>query len=127
MHVTDLVRVHEAGIAHHVAAIRKIDGEHRAASVLHRGRTVVMQLLVVVGLDIAAGENFFEVLREFRVNRHQVFEVTVLWTVLDHPDFAIAFDDLGLDLADFFVHQDVNRQVAVENLLPYFRHAPWTE
>ena len=86
-----------------------------------------MQLLVVVGLDIAAGENFFEVLREFRVNRHQVFEVTVLHAVLDHPDLAVAFDDLGLDLADFFVHQNVNRQMAVENLLPNFRHALGTE
>src|SRR4029077_12793103 len=107
--------------------IRKIDGEHGSTSILHRGRTVVMQLLVVVSLDIATGENFFKMLREFRVNRHQVFEVTVLDAVLDHPDLAIAFDDLGLDLADFLVHQNVNRQMAVENLLPYFRHALGTK
>ncbi len=31
----DLVGVHEAGIAHHVAAIGQVDGQHRAASVLH--------------------------------------------------------------------------------------------
>ena len=31
--VADLVGVHEARIAHHVAAVRQIDGQHRAASV----------------------------------------------------------------------------------------------
>ena len=30
----DLVRVHEAGVAHHVAAVGEVDGEHRAAAVL---------------------------------------------------------------------------------------------
>ncbi len=125
--ISNLVSVHKAGIAHHVAAIGEIDSQHGAASILHRGRTMVMQLLVVVRADIAAGENVFEVLREFRVNRHQVFEVPVLGTVLDHPDLAVALDDLGLDLAHFFVHQHVDRQVAVENLLPNFRHALGTK
>src|SRR5690606_24385810 len=34
--VSHLVGVHEARIAHHVAAIRQIDGEDRAATVLDR-------------------------------------------------------------------------------------------
>ncbi len=82
-----------------------------------------MQLLVVVRLDIAPRKNFFQVLREFRVDRHQVFEVPVLFAVLHHPDLAVAFDDLRLDLAHLLVHQNVYRQMPVENLLPYFRHA----
>jgi hypothetical protein len=49
--------------------------------------------------------------------------VAVLRAVLDHPDLAVALDDLRLDLADFFVHQNVDRQMAVENLLANFRHA----
>jgi hypothetical protein len=119
----DLVRIHKTGIAHHVAAIGEIDGQHRAASVFHGRRTMMVQMFVFVGADVAAGENFFEVAREFGVNRHQVFEVPVLGAVLDHPNLAVAFDDLGLDLAHFFVHQHVDRQMAVENLLPDFRHA----
>ena len=79
VHEADLVGVHEAGIAHHVAAVGEIDGQHRAAAVLHGRRAVVVQLLVVVGLDVAAGENVFEMLREFGVNRHHIFEVAVLW------------------------------------------------
>ena len=84
MDEADLVGVHEAGIAHHVAAIGEVDGEHGAAAILHGGRAVVVELLVVVREDVAAGENFFEVLREFGVDRHQVFEVAVLRAILDH-------------------------------------------
>ncbi len=51
----------------------------------------------------------------------------MLDAVLDHPDLAITLDDLGFDLADFFVHQNVDRKMAVENLLPYFRHALGTK
>ena len=127
MDIAHLVSVHEAGIAHHVAAVREIDGEHRTASVFHGRSSMVMQMFVLVGADIAAGENFLEVLREFGVDRHEVFEVTVLGAVLDHPDFAVTFDDLSLDLAYFFVHQHVDQQVAVENLLTNFRHALGTE
>ena len=69
------------------------------------------------------GKTSSRCLREFGVDRHQVFEVAVLGAVLDHPDLAVALDDLGLDLADFFVHQNVNGQMAVENLLANFGHA----
>ncbi len=86
-----------------------------------------MQLLVAMGADIAAGKNLFEVTREFEVEGHQVFEVPVLGAVLDHPELAFAFDDLGLDLADLFVRQNVDRQVAVEDLLTNFRHALGTK
>ena len=36
--VADLVRVHEARVAHHVAAVRQVDREHRAAAVLDATR-----------------------------------------------------------------------------------------
>src|SRR5580658_9067290 len=116
-----LVRVHEAGIAHHVAAVGQIDGEDRAASVFHGRRSVMVELFVVVGSDVAAGENIFEMLGEFGIDRHHVFEVAVLRAVLDHQDLAVAFDDGGFDLAYLFVHQNFVRQFAVEDLLTDFR------
>ena len=61
--------------------------------------------------------------REFGVDRHHVFEVAVDGAVFHHQDLAVALDDFGLDLADFFVHQHFVRQFAVENLLADFRHA----
>ncbi len=84
---------------------------------------MVMKLLVVVGADVAAGEDFFEVLEEGGVHGHDVFEVAVDGAVFHHEDFAVALDDLGLDLAGLFVHQDFERQLAVDDLLADFRHA----
>ena len=64
MDEADLVGVHEAGIAHHVAAVGEVDGQHRAAAVGHGRGAVVVQLLVVVGADVAAGEALFKMLEE---------------------------------------------------------------
>ncbi len=52
----DLVGVHEARVAHHVAAVGQVDGEDRAAAVLDGAAAVVVELRVVVGADVAAGE-----------------------------------------------------------------------
>ena len=56
MDVADLVGVHEARIAHHVAAVRQIDRQDRAAPVFDGTRAVIMQALIVVGTNIAAGK-----------------------------------------------------------------------
>ena len=56
-------------------------------------------------------------LEEGGVDGHDVFEVAVLGAVLDHEDFAVALDDLGLDFTHFFVEQDFMGQLAVEDLL----------
>ena len=74
---TDLVRVHEARIAHHVAAVRQIDRQHRSAAVFDRRRAVIVKLFVIVRLDVAAREERFDVLEELRVDRHHVFEMAV--------------------------------------------------
>ena len=97
------------------------------AEKIHGRRSMVMEMFVGMGLDIAAGEHFFEMARELGINRHQVFEVAVLGTVLHHPELAVALDDLRFDLAHFLVHEDVDGQVAVENLLADFGHALRTE
>ena len=81
------------------------------------GRAVIVQLLVVVRADVAAGEDLFEVLEERGVDGHHVFEVAVDGAVLDHQDLAVALDDLRLDLADLLVQQDLVRQLAVDDLL----------
>ena len=117
MYVADLVGVHEARIAHHVAAVRQIDGEHAAAAVRDGAGAVVVQLLVVVRANVAAREDVFQVLGERRVDRHQVFELSVDGALLDHHDLAVFLDDVGLDLADLLVAQDLDRDLAVQNLL----------
>ncbi len=86
-------------------------------------RPVIVKLLVVVGADVAAGEDVFEVLHHRRVDGHEVLEVAVDGTVLDHEDLAVALDDLGLDLADLLVEKDLVRQLAVDDLLADLRDA----
>ena len=73
--------------------------------------------------DVAAGENVFQVLGEVGVNRHHVFEVAVDGTIFHHQNLAVALDDGGFNLADFFVEQHFDRQFAVENLLANFGDA----
>ena len=62
----DLIGVHEARIAHHVAAVRKVDREHRTAAMFNGRSPVVMELFVVVGRDVAARENVLKVFEERR-------------------------------------------------------------
>ena len=105
MDVADLVGVHEAGIAHHVAAIGEVDGENGAAAVANGGRAVLVEIFVVVSRNVAAGELLFDPLEKLGVDGHHVFVVAVQRAIFDHPDFAVALDDLGLNFADLLVHE----------------------
>src|ERR1700738_267259 len=105
MHVTNLVGVHETWIAHHVAAISKVYGEHRATAVTHRAGAVLVQVLVVVRGNIAAGILLFDPVQPLGIDSHHVFVVAVLRAVFHHPDLAVTLDDLSLDLADLLAHQ----------------------
>ena len=123
MNETNLVRIHEARIAHHVAAVRQIDCQHRAAAILDRRRAVVVKFLVVVSFDIAAGEQLLDVRKELDVDRHHVFEMAVRRTILDHPYLAVTLDDLGLDLTDLFIDQNANFLFAAKDLFARLDHA----
>ncbi len=127
MHEPYLVRVHEARVAHHVAAIREVDGQHGATAVLDRAAAVVVQLLVVVGADVSTGKHIFEMLEERRVHRHHVLEMAMKGTVLHHQNLSVSFQNRGLDLADLFIQQDADVLLAVENLLTRFPNAPGAE
>ena len=48
MNLPNLVGVHEAGIAHHVAAVGQIHSEYRPAPVPYRTRAVLVEILIVV-------------------------------------------------------------------------------
>src|SRR5208283_508598 len=96
--IANLVGIHEAGIAHHVATVGEVHGEHGAAAIAHVRRAMTVQALVVVRRNIAARELRFNPLEKAGINGHQVFIVAMPRAVLDHPDLTIAFDDLRLDL-----------------------------
>jgi len=46
------------------------------------------------------GNCFFDMVEEFGVDGHHVFVVAMDGAVFDHPNFAVAFDDLCLNFAD---------------------------
>ena len=84
---------------------------------------MVVQLLIVVSVDVATREKSLDVLEELGIDRHHVFEVSMSWTIFDHPDLTVAFDDLRLDLADIFIDQVRNFALAAKNLFARFDHA----
>ena len=84
---------------------------------------MVVQLLVVVGAHVAAGEHGLDVPVEGGIDGHDVLEVAVDGAVLDHQDLAIALDDLCLDFADLFVKEVTVVFLAVEYLFAGRRDA----
>ena len=124
---TDLVGVREAGITHHVAAIREVHGQNRTASILHGARPVIMQRIVVVSLDIAARIEIFDALLKFAVQRQNVFEFTVDGTFLHHPYLSVPFENGCLDLPDPLLYHGPVIYFILENLLARFYHALWTK
>ena len=119
----DLIGVHEAGVAHHVAAVGQIDGEDRAAAVGNGRSAVIVELLVIVGAHVAAGEALFEMLEERGVHGHEIFKVAVDGAILDHENLAVALDDLRLDFANLLIQKDFVGKLAVEDLLANGRDA----
>ena len=86
-----------------------------------------MKLLVIVSSHITAGEILFDMLKKVRVDRHQVLEVTMLRAIFDHPDFAVAFNDLCFDFADLVVYKNANVFITTQNLFTSFDYTVWTK
>src|SRR5579859_7531255 len=121
--VANLVGVHEAGIAHHVAAVGEVDGEHGAAAIAHVRRAVLVQAFIVVRGNIAAGELLLDPLQEVGVNGHHVFIVAVQRAVFHHPYLAVALDNLRLDFTDLFAHQVAPVLFTLDDGFARFFHA----
>jgi len=104
VHVADLVRVHEARVAHHVAAVGEIDRQHGAASVFDRRGAVVVQA-VRHRIEVAAGEQMFEAAEERGIDREGVLEGAVLGTGLLDDDLAIPLENRCLDFPHVLVDE----------------------
>src|ERR1043165_2176273 len=62
VNIADLIRIHEARVAHHVAAIRQVNREHCAATELDVGRAVTMNVGVFGCAKISPEEERFDAL-----------------------------------------------------------------
>src|SRR5690349_9131051 len=84
VNVTNLVRVHEARIAHHVAAIRQVDSQNRAASKLDIRSAVMMNVFIFSSAKVATEEQRLDAPQKLRISRHHIFELPMLRTILAH-------------------------------------------
>jgi hypothetical protein len=107
VYVTDLIRVHEAGVTHHVAAVRQVNRQHRAAPELDVGRAVTMDVRVFRRAKIAPVEQRLDAPQKFGTGRHHVNELAVLRARLTHDDAPVLLDDLRFDFARMLVHQSL--------------------
>jgi hypothetical protein len=56
VNITNLVRIHEARIAHHVAAVGQVDSQNSAASKLDIRSSVMMNVFVFSSAEVATKE-----------------------------------------------------------------------
>jgi hypothetical protein len=113
--VAHLIGIHEARIAHHVAAVGEVDREDRAATVLDGARPVIVNL-VLGHRHVATAEEALDPGEELRVDGDHVLEAAVRGARLLHDDLAVLLDDARADLPGFVVDQRRPVGVAAEDL-----------
>src|SRR2546422_605961 len=123
MNETYLISVHEARVTHHVAAVSQVNRQYSATPILNRTRTMIVELLIAVGLDITTGKHVLNVREKLGIDRHHVLKVPMYRTILHHPNLAIAFDDLSLDFTNLFVDKHRDVFLAAQDLFPRLDHA----
>src|SRR3989454_310795 len=126
MDVADLIGVHEAGIAHHVAPIREIHREDRSPAELNGRRPMVVEV-VLRHAEVAARIELLHSPKEASVDGHQILEVTVPGAVLLHVDLVVLLHDTGLDFARLSLDQDLPVLPPLKNRGPDLQDALWTE
>ncbi len=120
--VADLVGVHEARVAHHVAAVGQVDREHRAAPVLDGAGAVVVDAVGRHG-HVAPGEEALDPREEAGVDGDQILEAPVLGAGLLHHHLAGALHDARPDLARLVGEEAAPVGVAAEDLGARLLHA----
>ncbi len=125
VNIANLVCIHEARIAHHVAAIRKVDGQNGAAAKLDVRSSVSMDVFVFSSAKVASEEKRFNPLEKRRISCHHVNKLAVLRTGLAHDDLSVLFHDLRFDFARMFIHQGFERGFAGNHGVANFLDAAW--
>ena len=88
---------------------------------------MVVERLIVVRRNIAAGKHLLEMLEEVGIHRHDVFEMTMEPAILDHQNLAVAFENRGLNFSDSLVHENTQILPAIQDLATRLAHTDWTK
>jgi hypothetical protein len=111
VHIPNLIRIHETRIAHHVASVGKVNGQHSTASKFDVRCAMMMNMVVLGGFKITSKKERFDPLEEIGVRCKNVFKFAVCRAGFPHQDLAVFLDDLSFDLAGMGVHQNVQWNV----------------
>ena len=79
---------------------------------------MLVNLGVVVGVDVAAGIDAFDVLKKLGIDRHHILEVAVDRAILNHPDLVVALDDRRLDLTRTILNHLERILAVIDDPLP---------
>src|SRR5688572_23852515 len=127
VNVANLVCVHEARIAHHVATVGQVDSQHRAAAKLDVGSPVTMHVFVFGGAEVATEEERLDAFEKRGIRRHHVFKLAVLRTVLAHHDLTVVFNDLRFDLTRMLVHESLECDLTADDGVANFFYTGGTK
>ena len=127
MNITNLVRIHEARVAHHVAAVGQIYSQDRAAPKLNVGGSVTVDVRVFGGAKVAAKKQRLDSFQEGGIGGHYVHKLAVFGTGLAHNHLSVLFQNLGLDLARMFIHQRFEGGCAGDDGVANFFDATWAK
>jgi hypothetical protein len=105
VNIANLIRIHEAGIAHHVTAVGQVDSQNCAATKLDVGRAMMVDVGILGSFKVTTKEERFDALEKRRVSCHHVNKLTVLRASLAHDYLSVFFHNLGFDFARMFIHQ----------------------
>src|SRR5439155_14593217 len=122
VNVADLVGIHEAGIAHHVAPVGHIHGQDRAPAKLDRGTAVTVDVFVFRAPEVSAKEETFNTAGEVRVGGENILKRPVFLARLAHEDSTVFLYDLRLDFARVFVSQQGQVGIPIDDGGAYFGH-----
>src|SRR6266542_4754744 len=127
VHITNLVCIHEAGIAHHVAAIGKVHGQDGAAAKFDVRSAMSMDVRIVSRAKVASEEERFDPLEKRGVSCHNVNKLAMLRTVLAHDYLSVFFHDLCFDFARMLIHQRFEGSFAADDGVANFLNTAGTK
>ncbi len=127
VNIANLICIHEAGIAHHVAAISQVYGQHGAATKFNIGSSVTMNCGILGRAKISSKEQRFDSFEKSRIRGHHVIKLPVLGTSLTHDHLTVFFQDLSFDFARMLMHQGLEGRLAGNHGVSDFFNAGWTE
>ena len=115
MNITNLVGIHEAGVAHHVTAVGEIDSEDCAAAELDVRGPVLMHVRIFGCLKVTAKKERLDPFEKRRIGGHHINKLAMFRTGLAHDDLAVLFHNLCFDFSRMFIHQRLKWRRAVDD------------